>query len=51
MYVCVCVLWFEEDMEEYVCILEVFQKLSELPYCLVEFPPHPLFTICHLCFH
>lgn len=43
-------MWFEEEVE-YVYILEEFQKLSELPHCLVECPPHPLFTICHLCIH
>ena len=55
--VCVCVrvhvwcfIWFKGEVG-YVRILEVFQKLSELLSCLVECPPHPLFTICHLCFH
>lgn len=38
-------------VEGYMCILEVFEKLSELPCCLVECPPCVPFTICSLCFH
>lgn len=46
--VCVCVFLIERVVEEYVCILEAFWKLPQLPYCLVELPSHLLFTICPL---
>lgn len=42
---CLYFVWFEEEVED-VYILEEFQKLSELPHCLVECPPHP--PVCHL---